>query len=158
MSSGRNTSPRPSPEKNNSSANKSPQIKMRQALVASFKKKQPSRKKTEDKSPMRREESSSSSSAEEESPVEFVNQINSNFKFKKRRPSIFINKQFGSIDMLKRGAENLLGIAQKRLADEAAAKQGKEKEAPLSKWYTNSNHPEPINKPKPKIMREKTPS
>jgi hypothetical protein len=60
--------------------------------------------------------------------------------------------------MLKRGAENLLGVAQKRLADEAAAKLGKESEALLSKWYINSNKPEPINKPKPKIMHEKTPS
>jgi hypothetical protein len=93
MSSGRKTSARPSPE-NNSPTKNSPQIKIRQALVASFKKKQASRKKTEDKSPMQREESSSSS-AEEESPFEFVNQINSNFKFKKRRPSIFISKQFG---------------------------------------------------------------
>jgi hypothetical protein len=58
--------------------------------------------------------------------------------------------------MLKRGAENLLGVAQKRLADEAAAKLGKESEALLSKWYINSNKPEPINKPK--IMHEKTPS
>jgi hypothetical protein len=98
--------------------------------------------------------SAESSEQENESGFEFVNQINSNFKFKKRRPSLFIHQQLGSYDVLKAGTKHLLGLASAKLAEEVKQQAIERANSIEQKWYLK----EATLKPRPKIMMQKEPS